>query len=117
MFSIRTLFVAVAIVAIGVVGLTTRNVWWASVFATLMGIGCRGNDRRDRHCGTALARHWLFCLLGLLSGHGLSQQFQNFASRPGYFAGYSCLKTIDLPTPQPPPGSSGYSAIIEPKLT
>jgi hypothetical protein len=35
MFSLRTLLIAVAIAAIGAVGLTTRNVWWASVMSTL----------------------------------------------------------------------------------
>jgi hypothetical protein len=35
MFSLRTLLIAVAIAAIGAVGLTTRNIWWASVMSTL----------------------------------------------------------------------------------
>jgi hypothetical protein len=55
MFSIRTLLLAVAVAAIGVVGLTTRNVWWASVMSTLTwltvaaaficGIVCSGKSR------------------------------------------------------------------------
>jgi hypothetical protein len=35
MFSLRTLLLAVAVAAIGLAGLTTRNVWWSSVMSTL----------------------------------------------------------------------------------
>jgi hypothetical protein len=35
MFSLRTLLLAVAVVAIGLAGLTTRSVWWSSVMSTL----------------------------------------------------------------------------------
>jgi hypothetical protein len=35
MFSLRTMLLAVAVVAVGVMGLTTRNMWWASAMSTL----------------------------------------------------------------------------------
>ena len=35
MFSLRTMLLVVAVVAVGIVGLTTRNIWWASVITTL----------------------------------------------------------------------------------
>jgi hypothetical protein len=115
MFSIRTLLLVVAIIAVGVVGLTTRNVWWASVMSTLTwltvaaalicAIVCGGKSR------------WL--AIGFCVGSALylvtifMQPFQPlagtlFTTR----AVIAAWRAIDVPKPQPPTGSA-LSGIID----
>jgi hypothetical protein len=108
MFSLRTLLLAVVVVAIGVAGLTTRNVWWASVIAIftwmsvsaaiIIAISVRGMPRCSS-VGFAVCGASYLCIV-------FGQPFQIFASSLlTSRVVISAWQALDIQ--RPPPQSSG----------
>jgi hypothetical protein len=115
MFSLRTLLLAVVVVAIGVVGLTTRNIWWASVISLLtwMSIAAaivmaalvsRGNLRWFSIGYAVCAGLYLFVIF--------SQPLQTFAGTlVTNRVVVATWQSIDVPQPRPQTGT-GFVASV-----
>jgi len=112
-FSLRTLLIVIAVSAVGIVGLTTRNAWWASVMSTLTwalvaativaAIVCRGRTRLFA-AGFAVAAGLYLAMIFVtlfepFSGTLVSSRVVSFG-----------WKALDVPRPQ---GIGSYITLIE----